>query len=153
MTDQQLITTFYEAFANQDAEGMIACYADDIAFQDPAFGRLHGEDAKDMWRMLLSKKDAAPEVRLVDVSDDGTSADWWARYNYGPKRRPVINEISASFVIKNGKITEHTDYFDLWKWSRQALGLPGLLMGWSPFMRSKVQETTREMLGRFQGRK
>jgi hypothetical protein len=87
------------------------------------------------------------------VSDDGTSADWWARYNYGPKRRPVINEISASFVIKNGKITEHTDYFDLWKWSRQALGLPGLLMGWSPFMRSKVQETTREMLGRFQGRK
>ena len=52
MENEQLIRNFYESFANNDADGMIACYADDIEFSDPAFGKLKGADAKNMWRML-----------------------------------------------------------------------------------------------------
>jgi hypothetical protein len=28
---------------------------------------------------------------------------------------------------------------DFWPWSRQALGAPGLLLGWTPLLRAKVQ--------------
>ena len=31
---------------------MASCYAADVVFTDPAFGELHGERARDMWRML-----------------------------------------------------------------------------------------------------
>lgn len=150
MTNQSLIQSFYTAFANHDAEAMAACYADDATFHDPAFGQLQGEDVRDMWRMLLSRKASAPEVHLVGVTEDGSAARWWAKYHYGPKRRMVVNEVAATFVIENGKIVSHTDHFDLWKWSRQALGLNGLLLGWTPFMRNRIQETTQGMLRRYQ---
>lgn len=155
MTGYQLITNFYRSFANHDIDGMLACYADDVIFTDPAFGRLEGKDAHDMWRMLLSRGGDTTEVTLVDVSttdEDRGTAEWWARYNYGAGKRPVINQVSASFLIRDGKIVEHTDRFDLWKWSRQALGLNGLLLGWTPFMRSRIQETTAGLLKAFQNK-
>lgn len=42
---QDLINQFYTAFQQLDAEGMHACYHDDIEFWDPAFGKLKGDDA------------------------------------------------------------------------------------------------------------
>ena len=32
------IEKFYTAFTNNDAEAMVACYHDNIIFEDPAFG-------------------------------------------------------------------------------------------------------------------
>ena len=49
---RQLIKDFYQAFAALDAETMASCYHKDILFEDPAFGVLKGEKAKNMWRML-----------------------------------------------------------------------------------------------------
>jgi ketosteroid isomerase-like protein len=40
MKNSELITKFYTSFANADAEGMVACYHNDIQFEDPAFGPL-----------------------------------------------------------------------------------------------------------------
>lgn len=33
----------------------------------------------------------------------------------------------------------HYDHLDFWRWSRQALGTPGLLLGWTPFLKAKVR--------------
>ena len=41
------------------------------------------------------------------------------------------------------------DRFDFWKWSRQALGLPGWLLGWSSALRAKVQARAAGNLARF----
>ena len=52
----------------------------------------------------------------------------------------VINDIIAEFKIKDGKIIKHQDKFDFYKWSRQALGFPGLFLGWTPFLKNKVSQ-------------
>lgn len=150
MTNAQIIEAFYEAFARGDAEAMNACYHDDIAFEDPAFGPLKGERAKAMWEMLLSSG-ASPKISFSDVqaSGDTGSAKWVAEYAFGPQKRPVVNKIVASFVFADGKIIKHTDDFDLWKWSSQALGMPGKLLGWSPIIRNKVRKTVHERLDKF----
>lgn len=152
MTNSELITNFYQAFANQDAEAMAACYAPDVVFEDPAFGRLEGKDAHDMWRMLMKRGGGATEISFGDVWSEGerASTDWMARYNYGPKGRMVINEIHAEFIIKDGKIVQHIDTFNLWRWARQALGLNGMLLGWSAFFKARMHETTKGMLADFQ---
>jgi ketosteroid isomerase-like protein len=152
MTNSELITTFYKAFANQDAEGMAACYAPDVVFEDPAFGRLEGQDAHDMWRMLMARGGGATEVSFGNVQSDGekASADWMARYSYGTKKRMVVNEVRAEFIIRDGKIVKHTDKFNLWLWARQALGLNGLLLGWSAFFKARMNDTTRGMLASYQ---
>lgn len=148
MSNTELIQTFYRAFAANDIEGMVACYAPDVVFADPAFGELRGKDAHDMWRMLVQRGAAANEVSFGNVTGEGkhVTADWMARYQYGPRKRMVINEVQAEFVVENGKIVRHTDRFNLWRWARQALGLNGLLIGWSAFFQARMQETTRGML-------
>ena len=52
---EALVREFYARFAARDAEGMAACYHPDIAFSDPVFPMLRGDEAGDMWRMLLSR--------------------------------------------------------------------------------------------------
>jgi ketosteroid isomerase-like protein len=130
-----LIERFYTAFQHLDAEAMAACYAPDILFQDPAFGVLRGKEAGDMWRMLLGR--AIGQV---------ASARAVARYTYSATGRPVVNEIHARFAIRDGLIAEHTDVFDLWRWSRQALGASGWLLGWTPQMQHAIQSRARRTL-------
>ncbi len=67
------------------------------------------------------------------------------------KRRSLleVNNIKAHLRIQDGKITEHTDKFDIWKWSRQALGIPGTLFGWSHFMKNKIHQNAVKNLEKF----
>jgi hypothetical protein len=37
----------------------------------------------------------------------------------------------------------------MWNWARQALGLPGLMLGWSPWLRSKVRISAAQQLQRY----
>ncbi|MBN3467691.1 nuclear transport factor 2 family protein [Pseudomonas savastanoi pv. phaseolicola] len=135
-----LITRFYEAFAQLDAEAMSACYTDDVLFSDPAFGELRGPQVGDMWRMLTSRaKNFSVVFDQVRADDRAGTAHWVATYLFSQTRRTVVNDIEARFVFRDGKICEHHDHFDIWRWSRQALGLKGLLLGWTPLVRNAVR--------------
>lgn len=148
-----VIEKFYNAFKEGNAEEMVSCYDDNIIFEDPAFGELKGEKAKMMWKMLLSKKEARAEISYSTIIIDNTvtrgTAKWTARYTYGPAKRKVVNHVNATFEIKNNKITRHTDNFNFWKWSMQALGFTGYVLGWSSFMKNKVQGFTNKALEQF----
>lgn len=148
MENKQLIEKFYQSFAAGDAEGMVSCYADDILFADPAFGPLQGNDAKNMWRMLLKNPGNKVTVSNIRADDKTGSANWVAVYTFSRTGRKVTNRVSAQFEFKNGKISKHTDQFNLWKWAGQALGLPGYLLGWTPFMQSKIQKQARSLLNK-----
>ena len=133
---------------------MVSHYHHDIVFSDPAFGTLKQEEACDMWRMLISKGGDDLKVDLLSVEEEGdqVKAKWKARYCFGKKKRPVVNEISATFDFQDEKIVRHRDDFDLWKWAGQAMGATGKLIGWTKFFMKKVQKTTRGQLSRFQDR-
>ena len=148
-----LITRFYQAFQRLDAEAMVACYSADIVFSDPVFGTLRGEDAKDMWRMLITRaKDFTLTFDSVRSDERGGGAHWVATYLFSQTGRVVVNDIQARFVIRDGLICQHDDTFDLWRWARQALGLPGVLLGWTPMLQNKVREQAARGLKAFQQR-
>lgn len=151
MDNKQVIQKFYTAFADKDAETMVSLYNDDVVFSDPAFGTLKGINAKAMWKMLLSNKKSQSQVSFnnIQVNDATGSATWTAIYKYGPKARPVTNHVNATFEFKNGKISKHTDDFNMWKWTQQALGVSGYLLGWSNFMKNKIQGETSKKLNAF----
>ena len=148
MTNEALLDTFYKAFVAGDAATMTSCYHDEVTFTDPAFGTIKGEKAKAMWHMLIERGKGANKVTYSDVqaTDTSGSTKWVAKYPYGEKKRPVVNHVQASFTFKDGKIFTHTDDFNLHKWSKQALGLPGTLLGWTGFMRKKIQQQTGSLL-------
>ncbi|WP_066220933.1 nuclear transport factor 2 family protein [Formosa haliotis] len=151
MQTENLITKFYTSFSNGDINGMLACYHKEVVFQDPVFGKLKGERAFKMWEMLLSQKKETTIITFQDVqaTTECGSANWVATYLYGDKKRKVTNRVHANFKFKDGKIIEHIDTFDLWTWTKQAMGVPGYLLGWTAFMKHKIQETTNKNLDRF----
>lgn len=130
---------------------MVDCYDNDIIFNDPAFGELQGDDAKNMWRMLIQRNKGHIKVSFKNVIANETtgSAQWEAEYIFSQTNRNVINKITTTFEFKDGKITKHTDHFNLWRWTQQALGWKGYLLGWSGFMKNKIQKQTRRLLATY----
>ena len=149
MTNEQLIDKFYTSFAAGDAEGMVSCYTDDIEFKDPAFGVLKGDDAKNMWRMLLKTPGINITTSNVKAGDNTGSANWQAEYTFSLTGNKVVNKITAQFEFKDGKISKHNDHFSFWKWASQAFGFKGVLLGWTPLMRNKVREQALARLAKF----
>ncbi len=148
---EQLIHQFYKGFQQLDAASMQACYHDDIRFSDPAFPQLKGKEVGAMWAMLIEALKKSPAGWKLEFSnskaDENTgSCRWEAHYTFSLTGRKVHNVIQAKFRFKEGKIVEHTDMFDFYRWTRMAFGLTGLLLGWTPYFRNKLQATTRKRL-------
>jgi ketosteroid isomerase-like protein len=127
-----VIRELYEALDRHDGETMAEQYAPDGRFKDPAFGELSGAEAGDMWRMLTGRAEDL-RVNLAEHSADGDSgtAHWIATYTFSTGR-PVVNDIHARFRFRDGLIVDHEDSFSFWRWARQALGPPGLILGLPP---------------------
>ncbi|HYF70356.1 MAG TPA: nuclear transport factor 2 family protein [Ohtaekwangia sp.] len=146
----ELIDQFYTAFQQKDYRGMQKLYHVDAVFRDPVFQRLTSEEVKAMWEMLLTQaRDLDVSYQSVTANDHRGNCHWKAKYKFSKTGRPVHNIIEASFQFKDGLIYRHHDAFDLWRWSRQALGLSGLLLGWSPLVQNKIRRTARTSLDKF----
>lgn len=131
---------FYGAFARRDAAAMAACYHPEATFEDPAFGPLDRGNACAMWAMLLSRStDLDISHEVLRESGNEVMVRWIARYTFTRTGRPVVNRIEATLTLENGLIRAHRDRFGFWAWSRQAFGLSGLLLGWTPWLRAKVR--------------
>jgi ketosteroid isomerase-like protein len=150
MTD--VITKFYTAFKNLDADTMCACYHEDIVFEDPAFGVLNGNNAKAMWQMLCESqkgKNFSVEVSNIKANNEEGSAHWEAHYNFSKTGRKVHNKIDATFQFKDGLIIKHTDVFNLHQWAKQAMGFKGFILGGTGFFKSKLQKQTNHLLAKY----
>ena len=146
------IASFYAAFGAGDGDAMAARYAPDATFKDPAFGTLTGEEAGDMWRMLTARaSDLTIELPEHDADGDSGTAHWIAHYTFAQTGRFVVNDIHARFRFgADGRFAEHIDDFSFHKWSKQALGTPGTLLGWTPILPAMTQKKARAQLAAFQ---
>lgn len=148
--NHQLIERFYTAFHAKDAATMAASYADTATFSDPVFPDLDAAGVRAMWTMLCGRApDLTVQASNIVVDGDEGRAHWVARYTFSATKRFVENQIDARFTFKDGRIVRHVDTFDFWRWSRQALGAPGALLGWTPMIKSKVRAQAAEGLRRY----
>lgn len=151
MENTALITRFYTAFSNSDAIEMASCYHDEAVFEDPAFGKLNHNEVIAMWKMLLERSKGNLKIEFKDVISDANSgsATWIATYIFSQTNRKVVNVIAAEFEFKDGLILKHKDNFDIYKWSKQALGWKGFLLGWTPFMQNGIQQNAKKALANY----
>ncbi len=146
---EDVIRRLYEGIKNKDAAAIRTCYHPEAKFDDPVFD-LKGGEVPAMWHMLTTAgKDMV--VTFRDIRSDGAtgSGHWEAVYTFSATGRKVHNKMDSAFSIKDGKIIGHRDRFAFWRWSRLAMGLPGLLLGWTPILRGKVRARARGNLDKF----
>lgn len=146
--NEAVINRFYTAFQQLNAAEMNACYSDDIAFYDPMFELLRGDQARAMWAMLCENaKDFS--LKFAPPKDEGEgyyTTNWTATYTFSKTGRKVVNECKAYMKIENGKIIEHSDGWSLAKWSAQAIGPMGKLFGWAGLFRRKLKNGAKKSL-------
>lgn len=149
--NQALLERFYTAFQQRDHATMGDCYHPERArFSDPVFPTLEGWKIAAMWQMLC-ERGTDLELTFSDLSADDNqgSAHWEARYTFGGSGRKVHNIIAASFTFQDGKIIEHVDRFNLWRWSRMALGFRGWALGWMPSVHNAIRKQAAGSLESF----
>lgn len=147
---EALVTRLYESFQKLDADGMAACYHPEAIFRDPVFPDLRGPQVATMWRMLCANaREFRLEFRDVRADASAGSAHWEARYSFSRTKRPVHNVIEARFAFRDGLIARHEDSFDLWRWSRMALGPTGTLLGWTPMVQRKIRADAARRLAAY----
>lgn len=155
-TNEQTLTRFYSAFAALDADTMAGCYTEDALFDDPAFSLKGRREIAGMWSMLCEatknkgRQDWRLEFNKVHADDTTGRAHWEAHYRFSVTNRVVHNIIEAEFSFTpEGLISRHKDTFDFWRWSRQALGWGGYVLGWMPFFRKRMRAQTRSALSKY----
>ena len=148
--EETIATNFYSSFQSKDADGMIEHYHPNLQFEDPAFGKLSYAETCGMWKMLCeSAKDLSIEFSILKSEDNYVEVRWIAEYTFSKTGRFVHNEITAEMTFKDGKIIQHIDKFDLFKWAKQAMGLQGWLIGSTTFFRKKLQQQTNYQLSKY----
>ena len=148
----ELLERLYASFARRDAAAMADCYAPDAVFRDPVFA-LSGADVGAMWAMLCERgRDLVLAWRDVRADDGTGAAHWEPRYTFAATGRAVHNVIESRFTFRDGRIATHADTFDLWRWSRMALGPKGALLGWTPLFRRAIRAQARQGLDRWKAR-
>jgi SnoaL-like domain len=129
---------------------MAAAYHRDIHFSDEVFTNLRGPQAAAMWRMLCDRaEDLKIEFSDIDADNRSGRAHWEAWYTFTTTGRKVHNVIEARFEFRDGRIVRHRDAFDFWRWSRQAIGPVGVLLGWTSFLKKRVRREAARNLDRF----
>jgi len=142
------------AFARLDGDAMAACHSANASFQDQAFSLQGQRQIGGMWRTLCSatgeRGRAAWKLDLRRLTDRSAhwEAHWEAQreaqreacYRFNASGRLVHKRIDAEFDLDAAGLAQrHRDRFDFWRWSRQALGLPGRMLGSTPFPGNKVR--------------
>ena len=142
---------FYDAMMVRDWYTMGLLYAEHATFSDPVFPILNAKGVRLMWQMLLSRADEDFGIE-VDIQEDTPArarVHWTAHYKFSATGRPVSNRISTQMHFAAGKIVRQQDDFSLWRWSRQALGIQGALLGWTPIVRNRIREQAAAALTNF----
>lgn len=147
-SDREAVERFFAAFARRDGEAMAQCYHYDGSFEDPAFSKLTGAQAGQMWRALMrGAKDFSIESLVQGVEDGAWVVDWTARYTFSKTGRPVENRVQSRIWLRGGLIERQIDSFDFHRWAGQALGLPGKLLGGFGFFQRTVTRKARAAAG------
>lgn len=143
-TAEQVARKFYEAFEARDYVAMEPLYAPNVKFEDAIFKHKNRDGAMRMWRKILG--DPAQNVfkyELKRMEGDVAIGVWTADYKvFG---RPVHNVIESRMTVRDGKIVEHRDSFDLARWARQALPIGGLAD--SRFVQGALRHVLRGVIG------
>jgi hypothetical protein len=129
-----VVNNFYESLGQHDTDAMTAAYDPKANFHDPLFGQLTGRhEVMEMWNTILpgidpKKMHSDHEIESVTPRKDGSyevKLHWDAHYEL--RGRHIDNSSETTMIVKNGKILDHKDDWDLDNWTRQAL--PGHLGG------------------------
>lgn len=129
---------------------MQSCYSDKAVFSDPVFRNLDADNVRAMWEMFcVTSNGLKIGFDNIKANNREGSAQWTANYVLSSTGNSVINRIESHFIFDDGQIVKQTDHFSFYQWARQALGPAGYFLGWTPYIKKRVQKTAEISLNSY----
>lgn len=148
MNSKEIAIKFYDAFSVANIDVLKQLYDKKLIFNDNIFVNLDYNETISMWSSLLvGNKNMSIKYEIKKYSEKYVEVEWIADYLFTSTNRNVKNIILAKMEIDQGKIINHTDNFDFYKWSQMAFGITGVLIGWTSFFKNKVRTEAYNKLG------
>lgn len=132
---EHFVRTWLDTYTRGDLDGCMACYTDDVEFEDPIFGeRASGKPAlRDSFGTFFFTGVTSLRLMSWTGGPTGGAAEWEWTANWGPNRtflgvdasnkRFVVRGVSV-LILRDGKIAKQTDYWDARGALSQLGGLP-----------------------------
>ena len=104
--------------------------------------------------VALGSDSATGSARAIAIARSVQRAYLKVRaYTFTQTGRPVHNVIDATFEFDDdGRFVRHQDTFDLWRWSRMALGAKGAALGWTRAAKKAIRSQARKSLDAWMAR-
>jgi hypothetical protein len=123
----------------------------------PIFPKLEGVQIKSVWSMIMAgARDFSVHYEILSFDETHVRVSWTALNRFSATNRPVKNQVMTELMLSSptpggneGKILSQSDVFDFYRWARQALGMPGTLLGWMPWFQKQIQTKSSEKLASF----
>lgn len=148
MNSKEIAIKFYDAFSVANIDVLKQLYDKKLIFNDNIFVNLDYNETISMWSSLLvGNKNMSIKYEIKKYSEKYVEVEWIADYLFTSTNRNVKNIILAKMEIDQGKIINHKDNFDFYKWSQMAFGITGVLIGWTSFFKNKVRTEAYNKLG------
>lgn len=149
-TASAVVNRFFESYQRSDWQSMARCYHDKASFSDPIYPDLREENIVYLWFSRLSKHQSIDlQYRVVFADERKAQVEWTAISPFNGKAVKI--EGLSTFALWDETIVRHVDEFSFVKWSRQAQGLKGWLLGGSRFYQARVQRSARSQLEQVAG--
>ncbi|KAF7368695.1 SnoaL-like domain-containing protein [Mycena venus] len=147
-------TAFLTAYSNMDYNSLAALTTDDFVFQDAAYPNIQGDVARGMYRWFIHDKEKTQmKVIIHDVKPsptDPTVAIASFTDDYFFNGNHVINNITSTMVVTDGKLAHEQDSYSFEAWAEQALGpLVGPLAAPLSVTQTLIQITAKVQLETF----
>lgn len=97
---------------------------------------------------MLSSSPPPPELTSTFATLQ-FETDYVVTYVFNGK--PIENRIHSKLTVstESGLIVRQEDSFDFYGWTRQSLGVAGLLLGWTSLVQGQVQTRAKASLDAF----
>lgn len=132
---ESFVRDWLATYTRGDLDGCMACYTDDVQFEDPTFGeQVNGRAAlRNSFSMFFSTGVTALRFLSWTGGPTGGAVEWEWTANWGPNRtflgvdasnkRFVVRGVSV-LTLRDGKIAKQTDYWNAHGALSQLGGLP-----------------------------
>ncbi|KAJ7708163.1 hypothetical protein B0H17DRAFT_1191656 [Mycena rosella] len=119
-------TAFLTAYSNMDYPSLAALTTDDFVFQDAAYPNIEGDVARGMYRWFIHDQ-AKTQMKVIihNVQPNPTDsniaiASFTDDYLFNGNH--VINNITSTITVADGKVALEQDAYSFEAWAEQALG-------------------------------
>jgi len=150
MKNIKIIKEYYKAFENGDVATMLSFYDDDIKFEDPAIGKIKGDEAKYWWQFLCENSvDLSIDIKEIKIDEDKGIAIWTNHYTVEETGNRVSLDIVSKFYFEDGLIIKHIDEYDIKSFVKQAFGKAAGIVGGSFLVKKTVRLQSKKLLKQY----